>query len=314
MVNLPYKKIIRQAAELTWRHKWLWALGVLAFGFEDFNLINFRVNERVQPGQPFDAFVKSILSKPEVLVPAAIAALLLLLIFIYIQALAGGGILAGFLRIQNQKTANLSLSWKDGKKFSNRLFGLTIAAWLSLILGAILLIVPTYYLFNAGMALRAIIMAGLAFVIFIPYYFVVSLTSIYAANFIVLGNMNLTQAASSGFDLLTRHLITSAFFAAVVAILEIILIIIFALSGALLSIPFIIIGIILKMVFGTEIITLLYFLGFLLLGLSTLILGAIISVWSKLAWALAWQELVGRGKFDEEERAKEPIVEPTFLA
>lgn len=150
--------IFKRAGEITWKHKGLWVLGILANcsgGGSRFSSNVSNVPEYSVGGGEFPQIERWIQSIPEetwitIGIVAVCTILLLALIFWVLAAIGNGGLIAGFQMAETGETVTLAAAFQQGFSYFWKLLviqiilGLaTFAVFAPLIIGGLVLSVAT---------------------------------------------------------------------------------------------------------------------------------------------------------------------------
>src|SRR3989338_898008 len=178
-IRLPIMRIIKRALTATWQNKFLWVLGLLSFGFSNYGFINFFFNNPDRFGRLFGIKIFQIETSPNVIMFVLfLASLLLVSVLIYLSSLSRAGIITAADRVYTKKSATLKKSLSAALKYVWLLVSLLIITTAVLFGFAVMLILPPAYLYSVGFFWKAMILGGLALIIFIPFFITVSFTSI----------------------------------------------------------------------------------------------------------------------------------------
>src|SRR3989338_4640149 len=266
MPAISYKKIVRRALDITWRNKFLWILGLFLFSFSNYNFLNILIGAPAQDpkwsrGVNTELFYRTLTEKPLMVALVLAVSLLFIFLFLYLGAVAKAGVILSADRIEKKEKPGLRKAIKEGRNFSWRLIGVSIAAASVLLLAGVLLLVPVYYLYDSGLVLRAAMLGGLAVIIYIPLFFIVSFTAILSSNFVVLGELNLSEALASGFDLFTRYWVQIILFSFLVLFMNAVLAFVFILALGTATLPFLLLNFLLGKVLAQSLMNALLFFG-----------------------------------------------------
>ena len=272
--DISYRKILRQAFDIVWRHKWLWVLGFLVSGFGGQGVDNPRDNNtnlevRATWQKALDWVSTHIL---EVALLSA-AVLLLVLLFLYISSWAKAGLIYGVDKITEKQEVNLRLSFRMGRKYVWRIIGLSVASLCVILLTLVLIGVPVGYLMYWKLQ-GAILMLVLGVLIFLVLIGILAFTVFFAQIFIVLGNQSLQNSIHSGFNLFVKNWRKS---------------ILLALSLMLAGLGIAIISSIVFALLGP------------IAPIFAIVLGAILAAWQSAVWVIFWKEIVIRKSISPEE-------------
>lgn len=160
--------IFKRAWEITWKHKGLWLLGILAncsSGSSQTSSNASRMPQYTFGGGEFPQIDRWLQSVPEgtwiAIAIAVIGGLILLaLIFWVLAAIGNGGLIAGFHMAETGETVTLASAFQQGFSY----FWKLLAIQLILGLASLAVILPVVF----GGALMSILTLGIGLICFIP--------------------------------------------------------------------------------------------------------------------------------------------------
>lgn len=316
--KFPYKEVLKKAWRLAWQYKWLWVLGLFIVGPGDYNFLGIISENLGIPEEALDyqdnavAFQEFLTQNPLWAAIAFTVFLLIIFLFLYVNGLAGAGVISTAFLHQEKKEEpnNLKKIIKRGARFAWKMVAISVAQVSILIFSTALLVAPVYYLLSQGLESRAAWLSFVAFVIFVPLYIVVNFTVIYARNFVVLGEMNVRQSVLSGWDLFSKYWKISILQALLIVLIYSVAIIGFMLAVGMGGLFFRGLMFLANNLAEVSIKGFADVSGAILLSLVGLLFGAVVSVWQTAAWTYTWMELVRQQKIEEKQKA-EVAVEPT---
>ncbi|HEX7586079.1 MAG TPA: hypothetical protein VF390_00365 [Patescibacteria group bacterium] len=241
--EINYLEIIKTAARVTWRNKYLWW-----FGF--FSLLStisgnfFQVWSRGKniQGQEVLDFTAS---HEELVIFLASLLLFLWVIFVVLGIIAKGGLIKSLKNATENKKFGLKNGLREGKKYFWKVFLIGAFSAVFILATLIVFMIPIGFLFYNKAYFLGGLLSLLAMVIFIPVLFLVSFIRIYAYFYVILSDLPLSEALENAYALLRKNIVPSLIIsliflvvgtlATVVAFLFIIpIIVIFFLIGTLL--------------------------------------------------------------------------------
>jgi hypothetical protein len=160
--------IFKRAWEITWKHKGLWLLGILAncsSGSSQTSSTVSRMPQYTVGGGEFPQIDHWLQSVPEgtwiAIGIAVIGGLILLaLIFWVLAAIGNGGLIAGFHMAETGETVTLASAFQQGFRY----FWKLLAIQLILGLASLIVILPVVF----GGALMSILTLGIGLICFLP--------------------------------------------------------------------------------------------------------------------------------------------------
>src|SRR5579885_1038669 len=133
---MDYGSLIRDAWLITWRHRFLWVLGLFTgtavgscsgFGGNPFQLPSRTGAPGGAPGAPLGAVMTTItdwiLAHPLVVVVAALAIMLIVLAFIALSLVAQGGMTLATVRLGEDRPVSPGEAWRGGFRYFWRFLG-----------------------------------------------------------------------------------------------------------------------------------------------------------------------------------------------
>ncbi|MCF7820603.1 MAG: hypothetical protein K9M44_04005 [Candidatus Pacebacteria bacterium] len=306
-----YRKILRQALDITWKNKYLWFFGLFATLIGtggEYQLLN-----NISEGNGEKTFF-NLSSSPwldiatwnnivtyfssnywqalfSVIVLIIIAALAIFIIILSVTS--QGALVHQTEKIANKKTkdSNLSAGTLAGQKHFWPVLGVNIGLKIVISLMFALMALP---IILSGGLIGSVAAYVVLFLLFIPVIISFSLVARYAIGFIVIKKNKFSEALDNGWELFRKNWVVSI----EMAILLILINILFALGVLiiifLVSAPFLILSFIFS---SFAIFWLFAFLGLAVLFLSIIAFGAMITTFQISAWTLLFLSLLeNKGK------------------
>jgi hypothetical protein len=313
---VDYGTLLGDSWRVAWRHKYLWVLGLFAFGGSCSSSPSFNVGSEDLPtgsGETGDLTgVADFISEHSVLLLGLLAAFLLLgLVLFVISFLATAGLIAGVDEAHAGRRSGLGFAWRRGVASFWRLLGLllllAVAGAVVLGLLLLLLVVPAVLAFASdgsdltGPLIALVLLGVLLVLLLIPVGIAVQIILNWALRSLVLESSGILASLGAGWRLFRRNLGTSL----VLWILDV------ALNiglGLLLAVPLLAaaVPVIMGGLFFDEV-GLALLAGGLLLGLVLLaafaLFKAVSSTFFAAYWTIAYRRLTGG--------AGEQLLEPT---
>lgn len=302
---MDYFEIIKKAASITWKHKYLWVLGfivALAGGGGNFsNSFNYNSGNAdfSKAGQGLSDFYAAYLVI--IIFIAAIAALVGLVIWVA-SIMAQAGLVGSVDRIEQGETPSLAEAFRIGAGHFWRVLGLNILVGLIVFVMVMIVVVPFGIIIWAvtakGLDNSAItatfVCVILALIIAILLATVaavfLSVAAIYAVRLIVLEKSGVFAALRGGFALMKKK-------KGPTFVTFLLVMVISALAGSVLAIPGLLIGIpaVVMMIGGLAannigLVTMAIF-GLLLSSLVVAFFNGVLEVYRSGVWTLTFREL-----------------------
>jgi len=301
--EIPFIEILKEAARIVWRNKFLLWFGVLmALGSPG----SFNIGNNENWGKKSDA-AKNFLETHWQIVLIVALVLFAIGIILFLISLVGKASLVRSVNliVQNKKTT-FRAGWREGKKYLWRLFRLFLLFFFATMIIILVLALPVVYLAVTGSWVSALLVGLLAIAIFIPLIFVLALTNIFAEFYIILSDLRVWSAVESGYNLLLKNILNSLVFGLLLLVVNIIAGMVLLPVAGLALLILVPTGALFyylnKIIFGI-------FLAFaiLLFLLFILFISSIFLTYKTTAWILFFREIA---EIEPEEAAKVPEVEP----
>jgi hypothetical protein len=295
--EIPYVEILKQAARIIWRNKFLLWFGVLmALGSPG----SFNIGNSEDWNGKGDA-AKNFMETHWQLVLAVGLILFAVGIALFLISLIGkAGLVRSVSLIAQNKKMNFREGWKTGKRYMWNLFKLFLLIFSATITIVLILAIPVIFLAVKGSWMSAVLVGLLAVAIFIPLAFVLALTNIFAEFYIVLSDLKVWSAVEAGYNLLLKNIKDSIVFSLLILAVNIAagIILLPVLGVALLVLvpSGMLFYYLSKIVFGIFLVfAILLFVAF------ALFISSIFLTYKTTAWTLFFREIA---KVESEEAAK----------
>jgi len=295
--EIPFIEILKEAARIVWRNKFLLWFGVLmALGSPG----SFNIGNNENWGEKSDA-AKNFLETHWQIVLAVALVLFAIGIILFLISLVGK---AGLVRsvnliVQNKKTT-FRAGWREGKKYLWRLFRLFLLFFFATMIIILVLALPVVYLAVTGSWVGAVLVGLLAIAIFIPLIFILALTNIFAEFYIILSDLKVWSAVESGYNLLLKNILNSIVFGLLLMVINLAAMMIFFPVVAIALFILVPAGVLFyylnKIVFGIFLA-----IAILLFVLTILLVSSIFLTYKTTAWTLFFREIA---KVENEEAEK----------
>jgi len=303
-MKINYLEIIKKAAVIVWRNKFLWWFGFFVLiSATSGSFFQYSPREQVIEKQKIFEFIAA---HREWIIFGGLAALAVWIILLIVGITGKGALIKSINNIVEKKESSFKIGWKEGKKYFWKIFLIGFLAGIFILALLIMFIIPIGFLFFNKAYLLGGILSFLAIIIFIPVVFLVSFIRIYGYLYAVLGDLSLRDSLENAYALLQKNITPSILLslvflivgalvtlAAIVVIIP--LVIIFLIIGALLFLLAKQIGIII-----TAAMALFFILIFMFLG------GSAYQAFTHAVLVLFFREIATP---KVEEKAEEPVKE-----
>lgn len=290
--------IFKRTWEITWKHKGLWLLGILAnfAGGGGGSSSNISQTSRYDVGggefPEIERWFQSIPEETWIIVGIAVACifLLLALVFWVLAAIGNGGLIAGFQMAESGETVTLGSAFQKGIGYFWKLLGIQLILGLAfllvfvpVIIGGVLMTVLTL-----GIALICLIPLGC---LLIPLGIVIKIYTQLTQIALIVEDLDIVAAFQRAWEVLRSNL-------GQVIVMALILGIGGFVAGLILAIPFILIALplITGLIAGTDTSTVAgisgTIIGILLYLPILLVAGGIVRTFITGSWTLTYRSLI----------------------
>lgn len=317
-----YRILLKQAWDISWKHKYLWFLGLFASliassGAWEYRLLTENLNQGLINGSYYR--LSSILALGELLknfclgvvdlfhydfltilnaLSLLIIAFVLLVFFIWLAVACQAALIGDVKKISNSKKKDLELSIRDSLTEGHRYF------WTVLGLNILIKILVSFSFFLISLPLLFMVIKDTAaltaiytilFVIFVPVSMGLSLMLKYAIAYKVLDNKSLVASLENGSKLFGKNWLVSLEMAVILFIIN------FLASGLILAVlslfllPLLLLGLMFKL-------TWLVILMILLAIVVVVVFGSILTAFQTAAWTNLFLHLKEKGGLAKLER------------
>lgn len=182
-MDFPYSKILKQAYEITSKHKFLWILGL----FLIWSNIGFLP-----------------VSKAELMPDVSLGLMAVALLFLILNYRAKIALIVSVKGLLDKQEVGLGKGLKVSKPFYLRALGAALG--LSMITTIIFLILasPVFYLYHLQYEARAATLSVLALLIFAPLAVIMIYLNILSANFIALFDLKIMESIKASYNLIAK--------------------------------------------------------------------------------------------------------------
>jgi hypothetical protein len=234
---MRYTELLHKAFATAWKYKYLWVLGFFA-DLTSFFSYTGKFRERIPPDfwhRFADFEYAGLLAGISILLMFLI--FIAVVIFIIIERIAEGGLIANAGFIHRGEPHNLSTAWHAGFKYFLRMMGVLILQ-LVLIFTYILTFAGVFIFLGVGIG-GPVLLVSLVFLVplfFIGIFFIAIIFS-FAERFVVLEHRSVFNALTAAWDLLRRELAKSVAMGLLAALIMICLIFAVIIVFVMLAIP-----------------------------------------------------------------------------
>lgn len=302
---MDYFEVIKRAAEITWKNKYLWVLGFIvalaAGGSSASNSLQYSSgnSDYSSIGSSFSNFAAAYLV---FIIFLAIVIFVIGLVVWVMSIFAQAGLIYSVNGIEDGNKMSLAAAFRAGGKYFWRVLGLNIIVGLIVVLLVFIVVIPFALIIAAvasgGLDNSAVVATFvcviLAFVLAILAVALaavfVGVVSLYALRLIVLRDMGVIASLRSGFAIVKSY-------KGPTFVTFLLVMLVSGLVGALLSIPGLIIGLpaVIMMIGGLAaenigVVTLGIF-GLMLAGVLQAVFNGVLEVYRSSVWTLTYRQL-----------------------
>lgn len=294
---MDYFDIIRKAAKITFKHKFLWLFGFFAASsYSSLNLYNYSGSDinKIYQGDPQKIFdnISSYLSERWILfaVVGGII-LLLLLIFAILNFISQGALIGCVNHIDLKKKTGIGHGFQTGGKHFFRILGIGFLGGLAVVIALLVLGAPIAMLFAYQLFGRALILLLIGLIIFIPLSIVVHFITTFGKRYAVIHDMKILNAMKMAFNLFVKNIGASILMGLLLFIIGMAAAIALLIAIFIVAIPFIALGFIAYAALKFIGILLVIIIGAVVLIALSVVYSAIISTYQSCVWTLFFKEL-----------------------
>ena len=297
--SIDYWDVLKKAFQITFRHKFLWIfglfLGVSSGGanFGTFNTGNFSgtntSSTNIQSGA--QNFFTDYLW---IFIIVGIVVFLIMIVVVVLSFISQGALIGGVNKIATNKKTGFKDSLKIGAHHFWRILGISILIGIAALLLLLFLGVPTVLLFVFKLWLPAILLLLLTIFIFFPVAIVLGIITIYAFRYTVIKETRVIESIKSGWHMFRHNLWASLLITLIIFLISMISGIVLLLAFLIVGIPLALLGFISYAALKLTGVIIVLVLGAVILGFIILLYGAILNTFSSTAWTLFFRELQKR--------------------
>lgn len=313
-----YRQILKQAWTIVWHNRFLWIFGFFAaiLGTGGVFEALFKASERLSEKTPTISTVLSqifqaenlkryyetlkILFSKEEWIPFTISILITLgvlavsLVFIWLAVISATSLINASQKIFQGEGTTFGDEFRASKKYLWPVLGLFVTAKI-IILGLLLLISwPMIYPMES---LLKIILIFIVFVGFITLSLIIYFITIYAAAYIILRGKRFCSALKESINLFLNNWLISLEMAVLLFLINLLFGLAFILSVIIVGMPILLLVLIFFLLKWSLGVSLILFLGVLILSLFLIILGSFFTAFQYSCWTLLFVRLTsGKGE------------------
>ncbi|PIY96648.1 MAG: hypothetical protein COY66_03550 [Candidatus Kerfeldbacteria bacterium CG_4_10_14_0_8_um_filter_42_10] len=308
-----YRDILKEAWWITWRNRFLWFFGLFAallgnggeyeiiFRNVDtvsnqrtiiYNLQNMSKTGHLQT--TWDNIVSYFSAYTLNSVALLLVALVIFVFIVWLVIISQGGLIDSSLKLQSKQNATLESGFVAGRKHFMPLFLLNLL-WRVVVYGLLFIVgIPLIFLLlNEGNDFWFTITS---FVILVPIAVIISFIIKYSSAFVIYKKEKIGPALKDGWKLFTKNWLISIEMAFVILLINLLFGLALIIGIGLLSIPFVFLLIILKIVGALAAFNVIFYIAVIALFILIFIMGAFISAFQWVAWVGLFKRLVeGKG-------------------
>jgi len=259
--EINYLEIIKKAAGITWRNRYLWWFGFfILISSTSGSFFQYSPREKVVDKEKLFAFTTA---HREWIIFAVLAALAVWVALLVLGIIGKGALIKSINSLVEKKESNFKSGWKDGRKYFWKIFFIGILASIFVLATLVVFVIPIGFLFYNEAYLLGGLLSFLALVIFIPVVFLASFIRIYGYFYAILSGLAVGEALENAYALLKKNIVPSI----IISLVFLAIATIATLAVFLLIIPVLIIFFVIG--------TLLFFLAKQIGIIITIILGSL---------------------------------------
>ena len=232
---MNYGELVKKSLDIMWKFKYLWIFGFFAEWGSGGGAGNI-------PGESRDRLGGFLLDiNPAIILTLILIALAVFVLFLVLYIISKGGLIHSIAKINGGESSSLGEGWRSGLKNFWRLLGIWVLLVLSGITFALLIIGPLIAFFIISLPL-GILSAVVLIPLFIAGIIALILIGIYADRICVLEQKGIIDSIAEGWNTLKKNLGQSIIVGLISIASYIVFIIGFLIVGAMLAIPFVVMG------------------------------------------------------------------------
>ncbi len=298
---IQFGKIFKQAFQILKAHKFLWVLGLFLVWGEIFNLFSYSTNN---PNQEVNQLNQATQVHAGGVVTALALVFVLIVVMMWFYFRARTAVIIGTKAVLDKKDTGFKKSFRAGKHFYVRIFGIWFVTVFLTVLALVILASPVVYLSTQGLGGRAALLGIIAVLIFVPLAFLAGFINNLAPMFVVQHDLQIGKAVNASFDMVKKYWAGLLSFSILLGLLNGIIL-------GFLSFCF---------VLGFEFFTHLFYntggfqitISSILFAFACLIallfFGSGVASYQQISWVLLFNDLVKPQKLEEEEIVPVPEV------
>lgn len=298
-MKLEYRKIFKQAWQITKLHKFLWLFGLFLFWGNavsfTYSMDNGKDNTpNAIYSQPWVIWLQT---HPQTAFWVLLGVVLLFVILVYLYFRCKIALLIAVKALIDKQSTSIAKAMSASQSFFGRVVGVAVVTNLIILILGVIISAPVIYLNSVGLDWRAKVLLILGLCILIPAAVVTSLINVLAPMFVVFYDQKIGESIRASFNLISKYWVTMLVFSIFTVVLVAML---FALIAIVVA-PFVLLGIFayhkMDPTMGLILTTTTISLGLIVF----LILQSAAAVFQQAAWILAFFELIKPEKLPEQE-------------
>jgi hypothetical protein len=317
MPEINYLQILKDAWKITWKHKFLWWLGLLS-GSAGFGMnfpTNFGSNQNQGKPEDIEKIKNFIISHQELLIFSVIILFVVVILFLIIGFISRGGLIKSIHQISKGEVIGFKKGFREGKFYFWRILGIGLFNFFSIFLSAVVIATPIIILFANNAYFSAILLMLLGILVFLFIAIVISFMRIFGNIYAVIGNLNLRSSLEKAYELFKNNLAASIIMSLFFIPISLMLCLGFVIILIPLFIIFFLTGLALYFAMAQTGIVIAIVLGVIFLLIILMAAGSVYQTFNQTVWILFFYE-IAKPKVTEEvleeikEEQKESIGEP----
>ncbi|OGI17415.1 MAG: hypothetical protein A2Z52_00470 [Candidatus Moranbacteria bacterium RBG_19FT_COMBO_42_6] len=258
--GINYLEIIKNAARITWRNRYLWWFGFFILLSSTMgSSFQYSSREKIADREKIFEFAAT---HREWIIFAGLAALAVWIALLAVGIIGKGALIKSVNSLIEKKETSFKGGWKEGKKYFWKIFFIGIFSAIFILATLLVFMIPIGFLFYNKAYFLGGLLSLLALLIFIPVVFLASFIRIYGYLYAILSDLPLGESLENAYALLNKNIVPSivisliflaiATLATMVALLFIIPVLVaFFIIGTLLFFLAKQVGIIVTVILGT---------------------------------------------------------------
>ena len=307
-----YRPLLKQAFRLSWENKYLWFFGVFAALLGNSSIFNIPFNrwQYIQNHATFLEALKSLYQGGTLTNTVGsnftslfsnfsfstllgfLALLAVGLFLIWLIVISQTALVSGAYKLQRKAATNFATDFIVGKRNFWQVLGINLAGQILIYAVLIILSLPFFLAFlkTSSQAFETVLII-LSFIIFIPVAWIVAVLVFCAFIFSVAKGTSFKQSLVESWYLFKDNWLISIEMAIVLFLINVAGGIILLLGLLVLSVPFILLGLLFFYLQISPLFWLIVFMGVIFLIILIFLFGALLTVFQTTAWVLLFVRL-----------------------